>query len=694
MKSNNLVVPIKGMDCGSCARTVKQAITDVPGVQSVEVLLSVEKAVVTLDTGAPASFETVRKAVESFGYTVLDPGIDAVMDAGKEVSRRVIWLFGLIFSVVILVVVAGEWFNLFEFIRDSVPLPFGAALVLLLGYPVFIKVVRATLKKRIVVHTLMAVGALAALVAGEWVTAVLVVFFMRVGDYAERFTTERSRDSLRSLTRMTPQVARVERNGEVQEIRALDVRIGEVVIVRPGEKIPIDGEVIGGQATINQAAITGESMPVEVGPGTSVFAGTIAELGVLRIRVTAVGGDTTFGRVIKMVEEAEMHRGDMQRLADKFAGYYLPVVAFIAVLTFVLSQDIMSVVAVLVVACACAIALATPVAILASVGAAAKRGVLIKGGKYIEILDRVDVVLLDKTGTLTLGQPMITDVVCVNDLSEEELLTLVVSAEQHSEHPLAEAVRKTATGRGINPVQITEFEAVPGKGVRARVGSKQVVVGNALLARQSSEATAIGERLRSEGKTILLVEVNGETAGVLAAADTEREEVPEALQALARHGIKHIELLTGDNEQVASILASGLGLCYQADLLPEDKIEIVRQYQARGLTVAMIGDGVNDAPALAQADVGIAMGAAGSDVAVDAAHVALMRDDWRLVPELFGISRRTMQVVRLNLGFTVVYNIVGISLAAFGILPPILAAAAQSLPDLGILANSTRLIRQ
>jgi P-type Cu+ transporter len=693
--SEDLVVQVRGMDCAHCARTVQQAISGVPGVQSAEVLLSVEKAVVTLDESAPASLEKIRKAVEESGYTVPVSDGESVEDTGKEMSRHVIWLFALIFGVVLLVVVVGEWLNLFDILRDIVPLPVGILLVLLFGYPIFVNVVKAALKRRIVVHTLMAVGAIAALVVGEWVTAILVVFFMRVGDYAERFTTERSRDSLRSLTRMAPRIARVERGDEVLEVKVQEVSIGDIVQVRPGEIIPVDGEVIDGQATINQAAITGESMPVEAAPGSRVFASTIAELGVLRIRSVAVGEDTTFGHVIKMVEEAELHKGDMQRLADKFSGYYLPIVLFIAAVTYVLSQNVLSTVAVLVVACACAIALATPVAILASVGAAAKRGVLIKGGLYIETLDRVNVVLLDKTGTLTLGRPRITDIVCVQDIAEEDLLALAASAEQHSEHPLAGAVLKAADSREISLLPVSDFEAVPGKGVHALVDSRKVTVGSPFFARTSSpQASEARERLESEGKTILVVEVDGNIAGILAAADTEREEVPEALNQLTELGIEHIELLTGDNEKVASLFSSRLGIDYQANLLPEDKIEVVRQYQKKGMVVAMIGDGVNDAPALAQADVGIAMAAVGSDVAVDAAHVALMSDDWRLVPELFRISNRTMRVVRLNLGFTAAYNIIGVSLAAFGILPPILAAAAQSLPDLGILANSTRLIKQ
>ena len=308
------------------------------------------------------------------------------------------------------VVVVGEWLGLFETLTARVPWPVGLAAVLVAGYPVFRNVVRATLKGQVIAHTLMTLGVIAALVVGQWATAAVVVFFMRVGDYAERFTTERARRAVKDLTRLAPQMARVEREGNENEVPIGEVRVGEIVVVRPGEKIPVDGEVVSGQATVDQAAITGESMPVEAGPGTKVFAATIARLGSLRVRATHVGADTTFGRVIRMVEEAEAHRADVQRIADKFSAYYLPVVAGVAALTFLIRRDPLATAAVLVVACSCSFALATPIAMLASVGAGAKRGLLIKGGKYLESLARADVLLIDKTGTLTLGKPAITDV--------------------------------------------------------------------------------------------------------------------------------------------------------------------------------------------------------------------------------------------------------------------------------------------
>jgi Cd2+/Zn2+-exporting ATPase/Cu+-exporting ATPase len=392
-----------------------------------------------------------------------------------------------------------------------------------------------------------------------------------------------------------------------------------------------------------------------------------------------------------MVEEAEAHRADVQRIADRFSAYYLPVVGGIAALTLLLRRDPLATAAVLVVACSCSFALATPIAMLASIGAGAKWGLLIKGGKYLETLARADVLLLDKTGTLTLGRPHITDILPADGLSADDLLALAASAERYSEHPLAEAVRAAARGRGLSLAEPEEFEAEAGLGVHARVNGHAVCVGSRRMMGMM-EAAAGFDHLEAQGKTLLFVERDGRPVGALAAADTLRPEVPAALAAVRGLGVRHIELLTGDNERTAAALAGEIRSSYRSNLLPEDKIAVVKEYQARGHTVVMVGDGVNDAPALAQADVGIAMGVAGTDVAVEAAHVALMRDDWILVPEVFRIARRTMQVVKLNIGFTALYNLVGLSLAALGFLPPILAAAAQSLPDLGILANSSRLV--
>jgi Cu+-exporting ATPase len=746
-----LEVPIRGMDCADCTRHVQHAIAELPGVKSVEVFLSSEKAVVQLEPGQ-VDLPDIRKAVEGAGYAVAELQAPEAERAGRRMGRSLALLLGGLFAVVLFVVVAGEWLGLFETINEWLPWPIWLAILLAAGYPVFREVVLSAIRKQVTSHTLMTVGVIAAVAVGEWVTALVVVFFMRVGDFVEHVTTERARQAVKNLTALAPQTARVERHGIEVEIPASQVLPGEIVTIRPGEKIPVDGEVVSGQATLDQATITGESMPVEVGPGAKVYAATLASLGSLRVRTEHVGADSAFGRVIHMVEEAEGQKGRVQRMADRFSGYYLPVVAGIAALTFLISRDPLATAAVLLVACSCAIALATPIAMLASIGAGARHGLMIKGGKYLEALDKADVLLIDKTGTLTLGKPEIREIIANGELGiargeldiansdlgikESErreargewrirnddlgirgserreasselgiaILYYAACAERYSEHPLAEAVREAAREQGLNLEEPQEFEALPGLGVRARVDGRIVEVGNRRMLTETAMAAGDGRRwqklldeaqaLEGEGKTLLFVGVDGEPAGLLAAADTLRPDAPQAIQELQALGLKQVELLTGDNESSAATLAGQLGVKYRAGLLPEDKIRIVREYQAQGHVVVMVGDGVNDAPALAQADVGIAMGRAGSDVAIEAAHIALLRDDWTLVPDVLRIAHRTMGVVRMNIGFTGIYNIIGLSLAAFGFLSPILAAAVQSLPDLVILGNSSRLIRQ
>jgi len=382
-KLQSLEVPVKGMDCAECTQHVQNAIAKLPGVESVNVLLASEKAIIQLDPDQ-VDLRAIRKAVASAGdYSVPETVPLPAAPPTGDFNRQLVPLLAGVFGLVVSLVIMGEWLGMFGILNELVPFPIGVAVVLMGGWPIFRKVIRATLKRKITSHTLMTVGAIAALAVGEWVTAAIVVVFMRVGEYVENFTTESARRAVKELTAIAPQTARVERDGAETEVPVAEVRVGEIVIVRPGEKIPIDGEVIAGQATVDQAAITGESMPVEVASGAHVFAATIAKLGSLRVKTLRVGADTTFGRVVKMVEEAEAHRADVQRLADKFSAYYLPVVTGLAALTFLISRNPLSTAAVLVVACSCSIALATPVAMLASIGGSAKRGLLIKGGKYL-----------------------------------------------------------------------------------------------------------------------------------------------------------------------------------------------------------------------------------------------------------------------------------------------------------------------
>jgi Cd2+/Zn2+-exporting ATPase/Cu+-exporting ATPase len=701
-------VPIQGMDCAECTRHVQHAIAGIPGVESVEVYLASEKAVIQHQPGS-ADMTAIRKAVSTAGYSVpLEEQYVDLPRSPSDYARPILTLLAVLFGVVLFVIVVGEGLGLFETLTTNIPWWIGLVIVILIGYPAFINVIRATRNRQIIAHTLMSFGVIAAIAVGQWATAAVVAFFMRVGDYVERFTTERARQAVKDLSALAPQTARLVQDGSEIEVPVEQVQVGDTIVIRPGEQIPVDGVIISGHAIIDQSTITGESMPIEAGPGTKVFAATLASQGSLRVRATHIGPDSTYGRVIKMVEEAEGNRGDIQRLADKFSAYYLPVVLGVALLTLLIRRDPMATAAVLVVACSCAFALATPIAMLASVGAGAKQGVLIKGGKYLEILPGADVLLIDKTGTLTLGKPYITDILPIgNDNptgnsssqleAQSKILALAASAERYSEHPLAEAVRQAASQRAIPLEELNNFEATPGMGITANLNGDTIAVGNRkMIEGITGHSLDLIEttQLKAQGKTLLYIAVNGNPLGVLAASDILRPEVPQAIQAIRDLGVKRIELLTGDSITSASSLAEQLDISFRAELLPEDKIAIVKEYQALGHTVIMVGDGVNDAPALAQADVGIAMGAAGHGVAMEAAHIILMREDWGLIPEVLRIAQRTTRVVKGNIVFTLAYNFVGLSLAALGYLPPILAAAAQSIPDLAILVNSSRLLRQ
>ena len=694
-------LPVVGMDCAHCAQSVQQALIAVPGVASVDVLLGAEKAIVLVTPGF-SDPTPLREAVASAGYSSpisVEPETPTLgmpdVPSAAAISRRVLGILSIVAAAVLFLVVGGEWLGWMDPLTDRVPFPVGVALVAAFGFPVFRNVVRATLRRQVISHTLMSVGVLAALAVGQWETAAIVVLFMRIGDLAERLTTDRGRRAVRELAAMAPLSARVldEATQIETEVPIGRVRPGTVVVVRPGGMIPVDGTVVSGSASVSQAAITGESMPFTATAGTAVVAAGLVSGGSLRVRAERIGPESTFGQVIRLVEAAEANRGETQRIADRFSAWFLPVVAAIAVLTLAISRDPIATAAVLVVACSCSLALATPIAMLATVGTAARQGVLIKGGRHVESLARADVVLLDKTGTVTVGRPELVSVMPLSDLDRATILSLAAAAERDSEHPLADAIRAAARLEDVPTALASAFRTETGGGVEATVDGELIRVGTPTYTAAAIDPPTIA-KIQAMGQTAVVVSRTGVPVAVLGIADTVRPEAAEAIRQLRDLGIRRIELLTGDHDRAAADVAAALGIDYRAALLPGDKIRIVRDYQAAGNTVIMVGDGINDAPALAQADVGIAMAASGTAIAREAAHVALLRDDWLLVPEAIRSARRTMGVVRVNLGFTAVYNVVGLSLAAVGILPPIAAAAAQSLPDLGIMLNSARLLRR
>jgi len=693
--AQDLRLGVTGMDCAECVMHVESAVRQLPGITEAHALLAAERLEVRYDPGLVTPDE-IRAAVLRSGYGVQSPATPARVDPAKALGRAG-WLFAGLVTLLITVEVLGERLGLLETALGGLPAWVPLAAVALGGAPIFVNVARALWHRQVTAHALMTLGVVGALAAGETLAAVVIVFFMRVADYLEGVTTERSRQAIRTLMDLAPPAAHVlTEDGQVDR-PAGELRAGELLVVRPGERVPADGLVASGRAAVDQSPITGESLPVERGPGQSVFAGTIVHGGALQVRVTRVGADTTLGRIVRLVEQAEANKAPVQRLADRFTAWYIPIVASAAAVTYAIGRDPSAAVAVLLVACACVVGLATPTAVIAAVGRAARAGILIKGGRYLELLARVDTLVMDKTGTLTLGIPSVTDALAFDGRSSEQILELAAAAERHSEHPIAAAVRRAAPGPAHDTGDEQVFEALPGLGVRTVWRGMDLIVGSRrLLAERGLPLPDPDGQIRAweaAGKTVFYVAHGHQTIGALAVADTLRPEVRRSLEELRGLGIEHMLLLTGDTESTARSLAETLQVDYRAEMLPADKIAVVRELQASGRTVLMLGDGVNDAPALAQADVGIAMGVAGTDAALEAADVALMSDDWRAVPEAVRLGRRTFRVIQQNLALGVVYNLLGIGLAAFGLLPPVAAAAGQSIPDLFVMANSARLLR-
>ncbi|MDR7420443.1 MAG: cation-translocating P-type ATPase [Armatimonadota bacterium] len=697
-------MPVGGMDCADCALKIERVLQKSPGVRHAQVSLATERATVEYDP-ARTSVDELRRAVQALGYTV-PAGVDR--GAAPRVPDLISGAFLLIVALAVLGGLVAERLGWAEAATRRIPAPVAVAAVLIGGWPIFRRVVLALRAHNVTPHALMTLGIVGALAIGEYGAAAVIVFFMRVADFLDAYTAGRARQAIRGLVALQPLAARVERDGVERVVPAPEVSPGDVVLVKPGERIPVDGLVISGRASVNQAPITGESIPVEREPGQRVLAATVNLDGVLRVRTEHIGADSTFGRIVRLVEEAEAYKSRVQRFADRVTAYYVPVVVAAAALAWFAGRSAHAAVAVLVVSCSCGIALATPVAVLAAVGRAARRGILIKGGAALEALARADTVLLDKTGTLTVGQPHVTGVYSEDGRPAAEVLRVAASAERYSEHPLAAAVvaaaRSAVDGRGADTAGAAadssppaEVEITPGRGVVLRDRGRVVAVGSrrfldergiAAPAAAAHQASAV----EADGQTAVFVAEDGAVIGVIALADRPRAGVGDTLAALRRLGVRDVTMLTGDNARAAAAVARDLGIGFRAELLPEDKIAHVRRLQAEGRTVAMIGDGINDAPALAQADVGVAMDAA-TGAALEAADVALMQDDWTLVTEALRTGRAAFAVIRQNLLGAVTYNVLGIALAVAGLLPPIAAAAAQIVPDILILLNSSRLLR-
>jgi Cd2+/Zn2+-exporting ATPase/Cu+-exporting ATPase len=689
-----LVVP--ELDCADEAVQIRGALGRLTAVRQVRTSVAAHKVFVTYDPAGTGP-EAIRAAIAGLGMTARE-GRAPVGPRRASLPSLLTGLFVAAVALVALVGILAERLGLLEAVTDRLPPWLTLAAVLVGGLPIFRNVVRALRNRTVTSHALMTLGIVGALAIGQIAAAAVIVFFMRFADFLEGFTTDRSRQAVRELLKLAPETARVEQEGRDVEMPAEAVRPGQIVVVKAGERIPVDGRVVSGHGALNQAPVTGESMPVERNADDRVFAATVLERGFLRVETERVGTETTFGRILKLVEEAEAHKAPVQRFADRFTAYYIPVVVGAALLTYLLGRDPSAAVAVVLVACSCAIAMATPTAVLASVGRAARRGVIVKGGRSLEALAKVDTLVMDKTGTVTFGTPRVTEIVSLDHRSAADVLACTAAVERYSEHAVASAVLAEAQSRGLAIATPDGFEVLPGAGVAARVDGVEVACGNERLMERRGVTipSPVRDRvhaLEGQGRTVVYLAEGERLFGFVGVADTLRPEVPSALARLKALGIRRVLLLTGDNERVARALGGQLGVEYRAECLPQEKIDVVKRLQAEGAVVVMVGDGINDAPALAQADVGIAMGAAGTDAAIEAAHVALMRDDWSLVPEAVQIGRRAFATIRQNLWFTAAYNAAGILLAGLGWLPPIAAAAAQSLPDVAVMLNSSRLLR-
>jgi len=629
----------------------------------------------------------IEQEIKKIGYGVRDE-----KGVGKKQDRLSEFLYLSAVGIGILVSWSGV-------LHRFVPLNLDAiVLVIITGIPILKSTLQALKSRSITAEVAMATGMAASIGIGQFLSAAVIGFFMLIAEYIDQFTTDKARAAIESLIKISPRRALVRRNGREIEIDVNQVAHGDVVIVRTGERIPVDGAVIAGLGSVNQAPITGESIPVEKKTGDNVFAGTINQLGTLEVAVTKVGKDTTLSRIIQLVEEAEVAKAPIQKAADRFSSKFLPLVFTAAALTFLFTRNITYAISVVVVACPCAIALATPLAVVASAGKAAKKGIVIKGGIYLEELGKVDTMVIDKTGTLTVGEPRVVHIKTFDQHDDKEIVTLAAMTEAHCEHPLANAILSKAKEYEIDLPKHGSCSVIPGRGVTATYEDQTIIFGSKELLKERNvaippEIERYMEDEEKQGRTAMAVAHDSDVCGAISVADIIKDKAKQMIEELRENRIDVI-MLTGDNPHIANAIAKQVGITEVfAELLPEQKVEKVKELVMRGRRVAMVGDGINDAPALAEAQIGIAIGAASSDVAIEASDIALMTDDLTRITDAIKISKRTFSVIRQNLVSSVIFNIVGMTLASAGVLNRLMAALAHSIPDFILFINSSRLIR-
>ncbi len=737
-----LTLRVKGMTCASCVARVERALREVPGTLKAAVNFAAETAQIEYLPGV-ASPQDYLQAVRDAGYEAQlaeeERGEDALERQRREHEAHLkkLRLKIAVGAIISVPVFFGSYPKLFPWVPEILQ---NFYVLWALTTPVqfwvgwqFYKGTWAALKhKSADMNTLIAVGTSAAYlysvllilfprffeaqgIAREvyFDTSTIIITLILVGRYLEAVAKGRTSEAIRKLMGLQAKTARVVRDGREIEIPVEEVQVGDIVVVRPGEKVPVDGVVIEGSSAVDESMVTGESIPVEKGPGDEVIGATINKTGTFTFKATRVGKDTFLSQIIKLVEEAQGSKAPIQRLVDKVTGVFVPAVMLIALGTFVvwyffgphpaLTYALLNAVSVLIIACPCALGLATPTSIMVGMGKGAEHGILIRSSEALERAGKIQTIVFDKTGTLTRGEPQLTDILPAEGFTEAEVLRLAAAAERRSEHPLGEAIVRGAEERGLDLAEPEGFQAIPGHGIEATVEGHRVLLGNRrLMEREGVDVRALQaqlERLADEGKTPMIVAVDGRAAGVLAVADTLKEGSREAIEALHRLGIE-VAMITGDNRRTAEAIARQVGIDrVLAEVLPQDKAKEVKRLQQEGRVVAMVGDGINDAPALAQADVGIALGT-GTDIAIETAEVILISGDVRGVVTAIALSRATIRNIKQNLFWAFFYNTALIPVAAGVLYPftglllnPILAAAAMATSSVSVVTNALRLRR-